>query len=256
MGGASGVFVGLLLGLIGGGGSILAVPLMIYVVGLPNAHLAIGTSALAVASNAAAGLLLHARGRRVEWRCGALYAISGSFGALFGSYWGRLVDSEKLLGLFALLMIVVAALMLRDRSNVALADAAVRTRRTTKILSCGMGTGLCAGFFGIGGGFLVVPGLIASTGMPMINAVATSLLAVTAFGLTTALSYAVSGLIDWPLALLFVVGGAFGALIGVRMSLRLAHRNTQFKTIFSGVLFIVATYMLWRSAISFRLDGS
>src|SRR5690606_12187460 len=85
LGGASGALVGFTLGLVGGGGSILAVPLMVYLVGVPNAHVAIGTSALAVAANAAAGLLNHARAHNVKWRCGGIYAVAGIGGALLGS---------------------------------------------------------------------------------------------------------------------------------------------------------------------------
>ena len=75
-----------------------------------------------------------------------------------------------------------------------------------------------SGFFGIGGGFLIVPGLIGATAMPLINAIGSSLVAVTAFGLTTAASYAVSGLVDWPLAILFIVGGALGGLLGIKLA--------------------------------------
>src|SRR3546814_5839415 len=85
--------------------------------------------------------------------------------------------------------------------------AACNRHNAPKVLGYGLGTGGFSGFFGIGGGFLIVPGLIASTRMPILNAVGTSLVAVTAFGLTTALSYAASGLVDWTLASVFIVGG-------------------------------------------------
>lgn len=104
----SGVAVGFTLGLVGGGGSILAVPLMVYVVGVKSPHLAIGTAALAVAVNALAGLASHARSGNVNWRCGGAYALAGVIGALAGSTIGMAVDGQKLLFLFALLMLVVA----------------------------------------------------------------------------------------------------------------------------------------------------
>lgn len=117
LGALSGGVVGFTLGLVGGGGSILAVPLMVYLVGVASPHVAIGTSALAVAANAASGLAQHARAGTVKWRCGFLYASSGVVGALAGSTLGKAIDGQKLLFLFALLMLVVGALMLRGRHN-------------------------------------------------------------------------------------------------------------------------------------------
>src|SRR5882724_11164404 len=93
---ASGALVGFTLGLFGGGGSILAVPLMVYVVGVPSAHLAIGTSAFAVAANAFANLIGHARLGNVKWRCAGIYSVAGIIGALIGSSIGKMVDGQKL----------------------------------------------------------------------------------------------------------------------------------------------------------------
>ena len=104
LGALSGVLVGFTLGLVGGGGSILAVPLMVYVVGVKSPHLAIGTSALAVAANALAGLWNHAREHNVNWRCGGSFALAGVIGALGGSTLGKAFDGQKLLFLFALLL--------------------------------------------------------------------------------------------------------------------------------------------------------
>src|SRR5574342_854025 len=103
LGVASGVLVGFSLGLVGGGGSILAVPLLIYLVGVPSAHVAIGTSALAVAVNAAANLAQHARRGAVKWRCASVLAAAGVIGAFAGSTLSKAVDGQKLLVLFAIL---------------------------------------------------------------------------------------------------------------------------------------------------------
>src|SRR6202042_2199902 len=105
---ASGALVGFSLGLIGGGGSILAVPLMVYVVGVANAHVAIGTSAIAVAANAAINLSTHARDGTVRWSCALMFAAAGIVGAFIGSIFGKMLDGQKLLALFALLMLVIA----------------------------------------------------------------------------------------------------------------------------------------------------
>ena len=243
----SGGVVGFSLGLVGGGGSILAVPLMVYLVGVTNPHVAIGTSALAVAANAATGLINHARQGTVRWRCGLMYAAAGVAGAFAGSTAGKAFDGQRLLFLFAIVMIVVGVVMLRRRREVGVESAECDRTNAPKVLSYGVGTGLFSGFFGIGGGFLIVPGLVASTSMPMINAVGTSLVAVTAFGLTTALNYAGSGLVDWTLAAVFIGGGTLGSLAGTRAAKRL-YAGGQLITVFAALIFVVAAYMLWKSA--------
>jgi len=247
LGALSGALVGFSLGLVGGGGSILAVPLMVYLVGVPNPHMAIGTSALAVAANAATGLANHARARTVKWRCGALYAAAGVIGALLGSTVGKAFDGQRLLFLFALVMVGVGVLMLRGRKVGGNPHARLTRENAPKVGGFGFATGLFSGFFGIGGGFLIVPGLIGSTRMPMINAVGTSLVAVTAFGLTTALNYAFSGLVDWPLAAIFILGGLAGGTGGTMLARRLSGTG-KLTTVFAVLIFAVAAYMLWKSA--------
>jgi uncharacterized protein len=243
----SGVLVGFTLGLIGGGGSILAVPLMVYVVGVPNPHVAIGTSALAVAVNAMAGLAQHARARTVKWRCAAIFATCGVMGAFLGAALGKAVDGKRLLLSFAILMIAVGILMLRGRRDEGCVGAACNRDNIGRVGTFGLGTGMLSGFFGIGGGFLIVPGLIASTGMPILNAIGTSLVAVAAFGLSTAISYMMSGLVDWGLAGLFVLGGIAGSFGGMRAARRLSGSRGTLTVLFAGVIFVVAAYMIWRS---------
>ena len=251
LGGASGALVGFTLGLVGGGGSILAVPLMIYVVGVSNPHMAIGTSAFAVAANAGTGLIGHARAGTVKWRCAGTYAAAGVVGAAAGSTAGKAFDGGRLLFLFALIMVVVGILMLRGRK--ALGDPEVQCTRKNvhKIAGLGLATGVVAGFFGIGGGFLIVPGLIGSTRMPMLNAVGSSLVAVAAFGLTTALNYAFSGLVIWSLAGAFIAGGVVGGGLGIVGARHLAGRRGALTTVFAALIFGVAAYMLWKSAGAF-----
>ena len=242
----SGVLVGFTLGLVGGGGSILAVPLMVYVVGVKNPHLAIGTSALAVAANALAGLASHARSRNVNWRCGGAYALAGVLGAFAGSSAGKAVDGQHLLLLFALLMLVIAALMFRNRGQEGVEGVVCNRDNFPKVTAFGFGTGILSGFFGIGGGFLIVPGLVASTAMPVGRAVGTSLVAVTAFGLTTAFNYALSGLVDWALAGTFIAGGVLGSIGGTALSRRMAAAKGQLSTVFAGLVVVVAVYMIWQ----------
>ena len=241
----SGGLVGFSLALVGGGGSILAVPLMVYLVGVKDPHVAIGTSALAVAANAGLGLAHHSRAGHVRWACGLVFAASGIFGAFAGSTLGKAYDGQKLLFLFALVMILVGVLMLRRRSKVP--DHAVKLDLANAAPLVGLGflVGLFAGFFGIGGGFLIVPSLIAAINLGMINAVGTSLIAVAAFGLTTAFNYALSGLVDWPLAAAFIAGGLAGSAAGTRMAKHLSGKD-RLTHIFASLIFAVAAYMLWR----------
>ena len=244
---ASGALVGFSLGLVGGGGSILAVPLMVYVVGVPDAHVAIGTSAIAVAANAAVNLSNHARGGTVRWSCALSFAAAGIIGAFLGSIFGKMLDGQKLLALFALLMLVIAVLMLKTRSRIGLPDVQMDWTNMPAIVGLGLATGTLSGFFGIGGGFLIVPALMLATGMSIMNAVSSSLVAVTAFGLTTAASYAWSGLISWGLAGLFVAGGIAGGLIGTRSAQLLSARRGALNLVFAAVVIAVALYMLARN---------
>jgi len=248
---ASGALVGFSLGLIGGGGSILAVPLMVYVVGVSDPHVAIGTSAIAVAVNAAINLSNHARGGTVRWSCALTFAAAGIVGAFIGAIFGKMLDGQKLLALFALLMLVIAVLMLKTRSRAGLPDARMSWDNMPAVVGLGLATGTLSGFFGIGGGFLIVPALMLATGMSIINAVSSSLVAVTAFGLTTAASYAWSGLISWELAGLFIAGGLAGGLIGTHLARHLSARRGALNTVFAAVIIAVALYMLTRNLFLF-----
>lgn len=248
LGALSGGVVGFTLGLFGGGGSILAVPLMVYVVGVPSPHLAIGTSAFAVAANAFTNMLGHAKAGHVKWRCAGIYSVSGILGAFLGSSLGKMIDGQKLLILFSLLMLVVGVLMFKGRGAEGNPGAQCSRENAPKVVGFGGLTGIFSGFFGIGGGFLIVPGLIASTGMPILFAIGSSLVAVTAFGLTTALNYALSGYVDWLLAIVFVGGGVLGGLLGGLLATNLSARKGMLNSLFAGLIFVVAAYMLYRSS--------
>ena len=247
----SGGAVGFVLGLIGGGGSILAVPLLVYVVGVSNAHVAIGTSAIAVGASAAVNLAGHARMRTVKWPCALVFAAAGIFGAATGAQIGKMVDGHRLLLLFGVLMVVIGLTMLRPRKSGGDAEVKLTRANMTRLLplliGIGFGVGLLSGFFGIGGGFLIVPGLMAATGMPLINAIGSSLVSVTTFGLTTAASYAWSGLVDWLLALLFVAGGVFGGFLGIKLAHRMSGHRHALTLTFSGVVIAVGFYVVARS---------
>ncbi len=245
----SGGAVGFSLGLIGGGGSILAVPLLLYVVGIGDPHLAIGTSALAVAVNAFANLVGHWRAGNVKWPCAAIFAVSGIAGAAVGSTLGKIVDGQALLFLFALAMIAVGVAMLRPRAGAGNPDVRVTATVALRLVGIGLLVGVMSGFFGIGGGFLVVPGIMLGSGMPILNAIGSSLLSVGMFGLTTAANYALSGLIVWSIAGLFIAGGLGGGVLGMWSALHLAKNRRMLTYIFAAVVFAVAIYMLCRTGL-------
>lgn len=246
----SGALVGSVLGLIGGGGSILAVPLLVYVVGVKSPHVAIGTSAVAVALSAFMSLLGHARLGNVRWPCAILFTVAGIAGAAVGSTLGKAVDGGRLLLLFGVLMIAVSIMML-IRKPVTPASFVPLSRQSAPVLAprlagYGLVTGTLAGFFGIGGGFLVVPGLVAASEMPLLAAIGSSLVSVTAFGITTAVSYAASDLIDWRLVALFVIGGAMGSLVGGRLATRLAGQKATLAKVFAGIVATAGIYVVFR----------
>lgn len=211
----SGVVVGVVLGVIGGGGSILALPLLLYVVGFAgDPHVAIGTTALAVAATALSGVAQHARKGHVRLRAGLAFALPGVVGALAGAWLGLGTPARSLLLLFAIMMLVVAWRMWPRAGEVA---PAAKPHPVVLALA-GLGVGFLAGFFGIGGGFLVVPALVWAARLDMRDAVGTSLVVVAAFGLATAARYALAGSIDLGVAALFAAGGLAGSSVGARMS--------------------------------------
>lgn len=243
----SGAVVGALLGLFGGGGSVLATPLLLYVVGISDPHVAIGTSAAAVAVNAAINLLGHGRDGRVKWPCATVFAAAGLLGSFLGSSLAKAVDGQRLLLFFAAAMAAIALSMLRRPKSAGDPNVHITVPLMIKLAPLGVLTGLAAGFFGIGGGFLIVPGLMAATGMTLANAAASSLLSVSVFGAATSLNYAISGQVNWPIALLFILGGLGGGALGVRGAGLLAGRVVLARRLFAALVLLVAAYVAWRA---------
>ncbi|MDO8379125.1 sulfite exporter TauE/SafE family protein [Phenylobacterium sp.] len=234
-----GAVIGLLLSVFGGGGSVLATPLLLYVVGVRDPHVAIGTSAAAVAVNALVGLGAQARAGRVKWRCAGVFAVSGLLGSLVGAHLAKQMDGGDLILWFAVAMAAVGGSMLVPRKAVGDPFVTLTPALTAKLAPLGLLVGLAAGFFGIGGGFLIVPGLMAATGMTMAHAAASSLVSVVLFGAATSASYAASGQIDWAVFLALVAGGGLGALAGGPLANALADRAAIARRFFA--LFVIAT---------------
>jgi uncharacterized membrane protein YfcA len=239
--------IGLLLAVFGGGGSVLATPLLMFGAGLRDAHVAIGTAAAAVSLNALMALGGQARAGHVKWPCALVFGAAGLIGALVGAELAKGVDGRRLLMWFAAAMALIGGSMLLPKK--AEGDPAVRLNAALvkRLAPVGLLTGLAAGFFGIGGGFLIVPGLMAATGMTLKHAAAASLVSVVLFGAATSASYAVSGLVDWPLFLALVGGGAVGALAGAPAARALAGHATAARQVFALMVIAVAGYVAWRA---------
>src|SRR5438874_415512 len=175
-----GALIGLALGSLGAGGSILTIPILVYAMGAP-VQTATGTSLAIVGLNAFVGALMHQRRRRVMPRIGLGVGASGLAGALGGAWLNHQVRGEVTLILFACLMVLVALGLLRRYPAVAMGPVSVdqyTLARWARIAAVGLGVGVLTGFFGVGGGFLIVPALVLILGLPMSQAVGTSLIAI------------------------------------------------------------------------------
>ncbi|MGE5501074.1 MAG: sulfite exporter TauE/SafE family protein, partial [Ignavibacteriales bacterium] len=172
---------------------------------------------------------------------------AGLIGSLLGSSLAKQVEGQRLLLFFAVAMAAIAISMMRRPKDEGNPHVRIGWKLTLKLAPIGLLTGFAAGFFGIGGGFLIVPGLMAATGMTLANAAASSLLTVALFGAATSANYAISGLVDWPVAALFVAGGAVGGLGGMRVSRLLAGRALLARRLFAVLVLLVAAYVAVRA---------
>lgn len=245
----SGMIVGFMLGLLGGGGAILAVPLLIYAVGVKNPHVAIGTGAVAVCASAVVNLVMQARKDNIKWPCAITFALAGSVGAVAGAELGKAVSGKQLLLGFSAVMFGVGLSMLRRKPDAGDPHVRLSPRLAMRIVPTGLVTGAASGFFGVGGGFLVVPGLIGTTNMIMLHAVGSSLVAVAAFSATTATSYARSGFVLWDISGFFIAGGCVGGFLGQYLGAALLEQKHIFQRIFAGILFLTAIFIALKAVL-------
>ncbi|WP_293613369.1 sulfite exporter TauE/SafE family protein [Ponticaulis sp.] len=248
---ASGIIIGIFLSTFGGGGSVLAAPLLLYFVGLTDPHLAIGTSALSVAITAFMSMLGHWKGGRVKWPCALVFGSFGLIGSIIGSSVAKVIDGDALLLAFAIAMLAIGLSMFRKSTTVGDASVQINWFYARRLMPLGLLVGFAAGFFGIGGGFLIVPGLMLATGMPITLASASSLVSVTIFGIATAGNYALAGWVDWRLAGLLVAGGFLGGLVGQRIAKLLTNRIALARNGFAALICVVAVYVGWQAVSAF-----
>jgi uncharacterized membrane protein YfcA len=176
-----------------------------------------------------------------------VFGGAGLAGSMIGAHLAKQMDGQILLAWFGVAMAAVAVSMLLPQKGQG--DPGVRLSRalTLKLAPVGLLVGLAAGFFGIGGGFLIVPGLMAATGMTLAHAAASSLVSVVLFGAATSASYAASNLVDWPVFLALVVGGAVGAFLSRPLIPLLAGRAVLARRLFALMVLATAVYVIWRA---------
>jgi uncharacterized protein len=223
-----GTVIGLSLGAIGGGGSILTVPILVYVIG-QDAHVATATSLAVVGATALAGAIPHWRAGRVSLSTALPFGAAGIGGAFVGAWANHLVPGWLILGLFGVLMLVVAARMFFSKRGPVKhkASAGSGWLHWVRIVSAGLIVGVMTGFFGVGGGFLIVPALLLVLGLSMREAVGTSLVVIAINSVSGLLAHLRYGGLDLATLGLFVAGGTLGALAGALVSGRLDEQRLQ-----------------------------
>ena len=246
---AAGLLIGVGLGALGGGGSILTVPALVYLLGL-SPHRATTASLLVVGVAAVVGAVAHARGGRVRLKTGAMFGALGVAGSYAGSLVSATVPANLLLAGFGLLMLTVAALMLLrrpGRTQPASGPVVSGARRIILVAAAATGVGLVTGFFGVGGGFVVVPALVLVLGFDMATAAGTSLVVIAVNSAAALAARAGHGglALDWRLIGVFGAAVVAGALAGGGLAGRASPQRLS--VAFSVLVVLVAGYTLTRS---------
>jgi uncharacterized membrane protein YfcA len=262
-----GFLIGLSLGALGGGGSILAVPALVYAAGQTPKH-ATTTSLVLVAFTAVIGMVPHWRAGRVRFVAGTIFGLAGVGGSLLGSHWNKAADPDALLLAFSGLMLIAAYAMWRrvrtasaapaatsvgaaapaDMAPAGVSPARVDATTAVKVVIAGTLVGLLTGFFGVGGGFVIVPALVLALGFTMSEAVGTSLLVITinsAVALATRLQ---AGSIEWATVIPFTIASLLGVVVGSRLAS--TRDSSSLQRWFVGLLVVVAVYTAIRSGLA------
>lgn len=234
------LLIGVSLGLLGGGGSILTTPILIYALDVePKA--AIATSLLVVGITSAAALVPHARAGNVEWRTGVIFGLAGMAGAAGGGWVAGFLSADLLLLLFAGMMLATAVAMFRGRKQPP-AEAEGKAIQVPKVIAEGLVVGVVTGLVGAGGGFLVVPALTLLGGVPMRKAIGTSLLVIALKSAAGFAGHASHVSIDWPLAGTVSVAAVLGSFLGARLTSMIPPE--ALRKGFAGFVVVMAMFVL------------
>ena len=258
-----GFLIGVSLGALGGGGSILAVPALVYAAGQTPKH-ATTTSLMLVAITAMIGIIPHWRAGRIRLAPGVIFGLAGVGGSLLGSHWNKAADPNVLLILFSGLMLVAAyGMWLRVNTTkkesvpqsvgaaaAPVAPTSVRVDPVTilKVIVAGTIVGLLTGFFGVGGGFVIVPALVLALGFSMPDAIGTSLLVITINSLVALTTRLQPGSIEWGTVIPFTIASLIGVIVGSRLAS--TRDSSSLQRWFVGLLVIVAVYTAVRSGLA------
>ena len=241
-----GFAIGLSLGFLGGGGSILTVPALVYIVG-QTPHTAITASLVIVGLNAAMGAMIHRGQGTLNWRIALVFGGIGMVMAYLSAGLSKLVSSTELLILFALLMLAVGAFMLLNRTP----QSQEHTHRGWGItMASGAGVGVLTGFLGVGGGFLIVPALVMLVGLPIRQAVGTSLIVIAMNSLAGVLGHLTGSSFDLTVISIFVLAGFAGAFGGARLAKII--KPDQLRTSFAVFVMILGIFLLVDNVIKLR----
>jgi hypothetical protein len=205
--------IGIVLGMLGGGGAILMLPMLVYAVGV-EAKTAIAMSLFVVGATSVVGASMHAQARTVRWRPGGLFAITAMAGAFAGGRLAHFIPAAALLILFAVVMVLTAIAMLKDQE----AASDEHDLRIGRILGLGAAVGVLSGLVGAGGGFLIVPALVLFGGLPMRASIGTSLFVITLQSFAGFAGHVTHVSLDWTLMLGIAGSAAVGSIIGARVS--------------------------------------
>lgn len=243
---ALGALIGVLLGLLGGGGSILAVPALVYGLGL-DIEQAIPISLIVIAVASAVGALPKIRAHHVEWRLAGIFAAAGIPATFVGAAIGRLLPQPAIMIGFATVMIAAGVRMLLDRADTGTAckvgDSGINWRRcASRSIPAGVLVGLLTGLFGVGGGFLIIPALVLMLGVDMPIAIGTSLLIIVANSAAGLISHVSGASIDWSITTAFVGTAIVASLIAGHFGTRIDTGRLQ--RWFAYLVFAVAAYVL------------
>lgn len=237
---ALGFGIGLSLGLLGGGGSILTVPALVYLVGqTPQA--AVTTSLAIVGANSLMGAMFHRAQGSLDWKVALTFGGAGMLASYLSANISNHIPPAILLVTFALLMLVIGTMLFFRRSNET--ETAYSPKPLTLVLASGAGVGLLTGVLGVGGGFLIVPVLVMLVGLPVQLAVGTSLVVIAMNSAAGFLGHAGSGSFDLVMTLVFGIAGLAGTFAGAKLSNRMS--SSKLQTAFAGFVIALAFFLLY-----------
>ncbi len=243
-----GLAIGVSLGLVGGGGSILAVPVLVYVLGEPVKEATTASLAI-VGITALVGAVDHVRSGGVRVRLALAFGAAGAVGALAGTALNRVASGSSILIAFAVVMLAAAYALIRGRGEGRGDEVEARGRTLAlRVIPAGIGTGVLTGFFGVGGGFVIVPALVLLLGLPMMVAIGTSLLVIALTSASALVAHLATGRVDWAVVVAFTAAAIAGEIAGSRLGSRLS--SARLTQVFAVLVVGVALFLIAKNVVA------